>query len=192
MAEFLNAASQWEMGRNPMVRFLGAPSGLHVGAVYNEVPLISTNTRQGPEYLVRAMKRLDDMDFVLLVENLDEGYRAFFNVTAPHANDNSKGGSIGRRSHHTDSVLTDTERHLVIELFDLDIILYEYAVELSRSVLSHARLNGTSPMPPSRVEKINSSSVAMGRIYGDNHSSGMMNCRVPIRANKQPATVQAL
>ena len=144
MKQFLQRPLEWSMGINMMTRFLGSPSA-NMTAEYARVPQLSNATQEGRAYLALAKRRLEAMDFVLVLELLSLGYAEYFKVSVPHTNRNSveqqsaavkeaplkTWASKGQVRHKYDptshGALTSEERRMIEELNDLDMELYRFA-----------------------------------------------------------------
>jgi len=160
MESFLASYKEWPIGRNKMTRFLGGSSDpvREYRKELRQVPLITNETLEGRAYLARAMDRLRRMDFVFIVETLDENYKSFFGVdqTIQHANVN---GDLEQFSALNRKRATAEEQSEIMRLYDLDIVLYEFALGLKKSAPPRSRVktwagepfaNGTGKY---RVEK---------------------------------------
>ena len=98
------------------------------GARERRVP---RRTARSQRYLARAKARLELFDFVLVVEDLDAGYRRQLGWPdgAPHA-----------RTQKKPAPLPEKHRARILELNQLDVELYAFAVDLGR------RFNARGPL----------------------------------------------
>ena len=112
---------------------------------FKRAPLITNQTQYGQEYLELAMTRLRSMDFILIVEDLEESFRRYFGtqyklLKANSINDLANGTyklpSYRREERYLQPYtpgeeLTKNDVSRIEELNDLDMQLYAYGVSLS-------------------------------------------------------------
>ena len=112
---------------------------------FKRAPLITNQTQYGQEYLELAMTRLRSMDFILIVDDLEESFRRYFgtqyklskaNSINDLANGTYKLPSYRREERYLQpytpgEVLTKNDVLRIEELNDLDMQLYAYGVSLS-------------------------------------------------------------
>jgi hypothetical protein len=137
VAQFMQHPEWWHLGRNPQTRHLGQ----HVDATQRDgmggfgydytadVVNSSLGGDLGRRYLARAKARLELFDFVLIVEDLEAGYRAQLGWTkgVPHERPQEHAATKWAKA----AKLPPQHAPRVRELNQLDVELYDFARELA-------------------------------------------------------------
>ena len=119
---------------------------------FERVPLLARGTNHSEEYLDLAMKRLQSMDFILIVDNLETTFKKFFGASSPSENSYSKdvesrhprgknsfgkGGGKMVHSYTPGFGFNEDDRRRIAELNDLDMELYNFGVALSEKQMPY-------------------------------------------------------
>merc|ERR1719399_2812241 len=84
-------------------------------------------------FLERAKKRIDDMDFVIVLDTITESFQTFFGTSPPHENDNPF--YTAKKPE-----LTPENVQTLLELNNFDNELYEYGKVVNRRLLARGPL----------------------------------------------------